>query len=553
MFYKLLAAILLALGFTTAARAEINSDTGCDSSGAWMTQPSSSSGWSISGSKCVGSSVTSMHMLMQMAPQVKEGHKYRISGTASGVSAGSFRFVVGVNMPPSAPAGSYIPEASVSSIADNFNTADGIESGGTTESLTSPGHSEDDIGATRFVCTSAGHALKDPLVYPGLQSPHLHEGYGNTGWIHDRNGKSWVYSDFRSKGGSTCGNRRASKNTPINRSGYWIPAMLDGEGSAVQTQQITLYYKGPPRTDWAYTGTTTTPQLYCPEMSPTATCRSQIPFGLRMTFGYKSSTGLCGPTDVVITDCTIPGAFDCWSKYTGDSLNPPAQYTAEYTTLKALMEADVCTPGSLLRVNIVFPYCWDGVNIDTPDHRSHLSYGLQHTAHFGNGGCDSSHPVAITTISIQSFYLTDAAFRAHKWRLSSDEMIPGFVAGQSLHGDYWEGWSPTALQTFALRCIFNHGDCSNSSLGDGTRIKDGQGVNFDGTDISGSGGAKPLPGGGKVPTRIYGMSKDFTANGTFSVDITAPGSGTFGIIGLGGFTGSLDNIHIVEVSQGSHG
>jgi hypothetical protein len=279
MMKRILLALALLVGLAAPAYAtEINTDTGCDSSGAWML----GTGWTVTGSKCVGTSVSKMKMLMQMTTKVKAGHRYKLTFTLSSYTAGSVRGFVGVTM-PTAPVGSYVTAASVSDIADNFTTANGLTSAGLTAlaDTANPAAGSGTLGAFRFVCTHANYGWIDPLVYPGLASPHLHDFYGNT-----RVGKSWGFSDFRTKGSSTCGDQ-ADPKSPLNRSGYWIPAMLKSTSKglfAIKPSMIQIYYKGP---------SNTAADPACAAASPTNDCPN-IPTGLRMTFGYKSSTGTGG-------------------------------------------------------------------------------------------------------------------------------------------------------------------------------------------------------------------------------------------------------------------
>jgi hypothetical protein len=50
--------------------------------------------------------------------------------------------------------------------------------------------------------------------------------------------------------------------------------------------------------------------------------------------------------------------------------------------------------GGGIRTTITFPTCWDGVNTDSPDHKSHVAYPSSGT--FENGGaCPASHPVKL--------------------------------------------------------------------------------------------------------------------------------------------------------------
>lgn len=539
---------------TPAQAVEISTDVGCDDSSKWMLQTN----WTLSGSKCVGTNVTALKMLMQMTPLIKDGHRYRISGTASGVTAGAFRFFVGVTM-PSAPTGSWVTAASVSSVPDTFTTSLGLATGFTPKGLTGPGDSAEVGGAFRFGCNSGGFARKDPLVYPGGRSPHLHEDWGNTGWLTAKDGESWVFTDFRTRGASSCANHTDPTHA-IVRTAYWQPAFLDGLGNAKRAAFIQVYYKGPSNPALNYTGAINpeggaAAAAACAADSPTADCRN-IPTGLRMTFGWRSSDGLCGPLDVTNTgNSTTPGcsfnqhtAVDCWGGPNNEGGPKLSGYTAVYRDLNSLMNANVCVKGSWLHVGGDFPYCWDGVNVDSPNHRDHINWGNN------VGVCTASHPVRLPTISVQAFYLIDDAFLAHKWHLSSDEMATScsgaaVTAGCTYHMDYWEAWSPTVRDTWFNKCIWAH-NSGSTEICDGNGLKGGA-INFDGTDVAGNGGQLTRLDD-VTPLTKFGMSKDYTANGTFTADITADGSGVWGVMGSNSFTGSLDNISIQEIPSGQH-
>jgi hypothetical protein len=53
-----------------------------------------------------------------------------------------------------------------------------------------------------------------------------------------------------------------------------------------------------------------------------------------------------------------------------------------------------------IRSIITFPTCWDGVNLDSPDHKSHLAYALGSTPYDvgPTGTCPESHPVVIPQV-----------------------------------------------------------------------------------------------------------------------------------------------------------
>src|SRR5207244_9474853 len=55
--------------------------------------------------------------------------------------------------------------------------------------------------------------------------------------------------------------------------------------------------------------------------------------------------------------------------------------------------------GSFLRLHVRFPDCWDGQNLDSADHKSHMAYALR-------GECPSTHPVAVPAVELIYRYPT---------------------------------------------------------------------------------------------------------------------------------------------------
>jgi hypothetical protein len=58
------------------------------------------------------------------------------------------------------------------------------------------------------------------------------------------------------------------------------------------------------------------------------------------------------------------------------------------------LPAKYCPQG--IRATIIFPSCWDGVNLDSPDHRSHVAYS--NAGGLGTPNCPKTHPVAIPQV-----------------------------------------------------------------------------------------------------------------------------------------------------------
>ena len=49
-----------------------------------------------------------------------------------------------------------------------------------------------------------------------------------------------------------------------------------------------------------------------------------------------------------------------------------------------------------IRATVIFPSCWDGKNLDSPDHKSHVAYS--NGGGLGTPKCPSTHPVAIPQV-----------------------------------------------------------------------------------------------------------------------------------------------------------
>ena len=56
-------------------------------------------------------------------------------------------------------------------------------------------------------------------------------------------------------------------------------------------------------------------------------------------------------------------------------------------------------PGGI-RATVIFPTCWDGKNLDSPDHSSHMAYapGTTATSALAGPNCPSSHPIRVPQV-----------------------------------------------------------------------------------------------------------------------------------------------------------
>jgi len=60
-------------------------------------------------------------------------------------------------------------------------------------------------------------------------------------------------------------------------------------------------------------------------------------------------------------------------------------------------------PGGI-RVTTIFPSCWDGKNLDSPDHQSHVAY--QSGSALAGDQCPATHPVRIPQVMYEIMYVS---------------------------------------------------------------------------------------------------------------------------------------------------
>lgn len=325
------------------------------------------------------------------------------------------------------------PDVELASIPSNFDvTSELVPSWGSGAIPQSA--APDVVGAFRFICTAGQISFDDPIVYPGQPGKsHLHQFFGNTGAD-----AASTYASLRSTGDSTCTSR-------LNRSAYWMPAMLNGRGQVVRPDYVSIYYKRRPAND--------------PECARQGTACVGIPRGLRFIFGYDMLNHKAPRTGA--------GYFNC---------DGPTGIQGHYPSI--VEAARNCPIGNKLGAVINAPECWNGKDLDSPDHRSHVSYG-----NYGADGayrCPPSHPYIIPTFTLGAWYSVDDTLdRSGKWdgtfnswHLSSDDM-PGtpMKPGTSFHTDWFGAWDDDAMQIWMDNCINKLLNCSGGDLGNGQQMK----------------------------------------------------------------------------------
>lgn len=215
-------------------------------------------------------------------------------------------------------------------------------------------------------CSALVYERIDPIINPGNISGHVH-------MISGGNAINFTMQDT-TPSTSTC----TSCNFAQDLSNYWTPNMYytnrNGTFTAVPIQGaggMDIYYKQ---------GST----------SPTGNSSlTAFPQGFRMVAGNPSLRSCPpGPAGVPLA----PISMGC---YNGGAENDTIGFPNA-----------ACSSG--LRMQINFPPCWDGVNLQSADN-SHVSYPVGYNV---MGRCPASHPVPMINLFYEITYET---FRFEFW------------------------------------------------------------------------------------------------------------------------------------------
>ena len=105
-----------------------------------------------------------------------------------------------------------------------------------------------------------------------------------------------------------------------------------------------------------------------------------------------------------------------------------------------------------MRAQVFFPSCWDGVNLDSPDHKSHMAYPIQN---FNSGDCPSTHPVHLVSLFYEMVVSVD---QYSYWGPGTWVFANGDTTGYGHHGDFQNGWDIALLQEAIDTCTAAQGN-----------------------------------------------------------------------------------------------
>ncbi|KUL34228.1 DUF1996 domain-containing protein [Actinoplanes awajinensis] len=254
----------------------------------------------------------------------------------------------------------------------------------------------------RADCKYSHRKADDPIVFPGLPgASHMHSFVGNK--AVDAGTTAGDLTKFTA---TTC-------KPTVDHSAYWVPTLYEAATKKpVETTGFRVYYRS---------------------IRTNSTGIVPIPNGLRMIAGdaKKKKPTPRGTQGQFYCAFYGPGNID------GDTRSTNGNWP-------------ICGNPATLHYQLQFPDCWDGKNLDSPNHKDHVAFGT-------NDGCPAAHPVRIPALTFDIAY--GAKGTKAGYYLSSD---PDGKSASSMHGDAFLMWDAAAMNQRVRNCIAQRRTCNNT-------------------------------------------------------------------------------------------
>ncbi|MFI5838790.1 DUF1996 domain-containing protein [Catenuloplanes sp. NPDC051500] len=241
-------------------------------------------------------------------------------------------------------------------------------------------------------CTYSHSGQNDPIVFPGMPgASHMHSFFGN----RSTNANTTTDSLFQLTD-TTC-------NPVEDHSAYWMPT-LTVDGKAVESNMFIVYYGS---------------------LMADTTKTLPMPNGLRMLQGDSKKQ--------VATPVGAVNQFYC----SGGPLDGRAR--------SADGNFPICGDGGTVHFTMRFADCWDGKNLDSPNHKDHVTNGANNT-------CPPSHPVRIPAVTLSIYFPTAGG---------TDMKLSSGLAS-SMHADGFFVWDVDAMNKRVKNCVIQAVACKSN-------------------------------------------------------------------------------------------
>ncbi len=259
----------------------------------------------------------------------------------------------------------------------------GLDVFGRAADRAAPAAAADVVRVAEFLaeCPYSHRKPDDPIVLPGMPgASHMHSFFGND--------STDAHSDLTSLQGG-----RTTCDPVSDLSSYWVPTLYDGTRE-IEPTGTTFYYLGEGVRDDVIAN-----------IQP-------FPRGLRIIAGYSKATG---PDD---------NSSARWSCLHHGEVPPGKEFVD-------------CPDGSMLESYLDFPQCWNGVDLDSADHKSHMAFPV-------GGQCPSTHPVPVPKLRQVLRYPVNSP---------PEQLSLASGRGYTMHGDFFNVWPEDELAQRVRDCI----------------------------------------------------------------------------------------------------
>jgi uncharacterized protein DUF1996 len=237
-------------------------------------------------------------------------------------------------------------------------------------------------------CRFSHENADDPIVFPGQPGKsHDHTFIGND--------TTNAFSTLGTLLGASSSCRRAG-----DTAAYWVPTLISAAGKPILPRAASVYYRR----------LTLDPvQAFPPGLKLIAgNSKATVPQSLKVT------SWNCGPRGGVRPQSTIPTCPDAGVRG--------------------------------LALHVQFPNCWDGKNLDAPDHQSHMTYSVR-------GRCPAGHAVAVPAVQVNIRYPSAGGTSLV---LSAGGQFSG-------HADFFNAWNQATLESLVNGCLNALRHCQQGS------------------------------------------------------------------------------------------
>jgi hypothetical protein len=275
----------------------------------------------------------------------------------------------------------------------------------------------------RMPCHSrTAFARLDPIVDPGVASSHGHVIHGGSNF-----GESTTYADLRESNCTSC-------QFGDDKSAYWTPSLhfVHEGGKTEVVPQIggmLAYYL-----------------LLGDDIKP-------FPEGFEVLAGDSRLRNFSGPVpDPPTSAWTLDDmsqeslaqkslGFNCMNY----NRAPEGSRYRHFLPDKEFLDAN-CDNG--IRAEIFFPSCWNGKDVTSADHKSHVAYPNM----IDGGKCPEGFPVRLPSLFYETIWNTNA----FKGKAGQFVFSNGDPTGYGYHADFINGWNIDTLKAAV-------NDCTNPS------------------------------------------------------------------------------------------